>query len=151
MGFKIIDFQRKGNVIRFYLGKKIANWGWTKPGYGEPSDTVYGSNWDVAPYRQGNAVVDPQFVYGHYDIYVPFDFVVAEPSDYSDENGRVRISKNALVNREMPAIEIYDDRMCYDTLCEFYIGDELEKLTSAGFQGWLCVPKEEEGGHERNE
>ena len=152
MSFKIIDFERKGNVIRFYLGKKTADWGWTKPGCGKPSDTFYGRNWDIAPYRQGNAdLVHSQFVYGHYDIYVPFDFVVAEPSDYSDKNGRVRISKNALVNREMPAIEIYDNRMCYDTLCEFYIGDELEKITSFGFKGWLCVPDEEEDSYERNE
>lgn len=149
MSFKVIDFQRKGNIIRFYLGKKIAGWGWTKPGHGKPSDTFHGTDWDVAPYRRGNVdLVNSEFVYGHYDIYVPFDFEVVEAGDYSDKNGPVRISKNALVNREMPAIEIYDNKMCYDTLCEFYIGDELEKLTSFGFQGWLCVPKEEEDSHE---
>ena len=153
MGFKIIDFERKGNVIRFYLGKKIAGWGWTKPGRGKPSDTFYGYKWDVAPYKHNAWSVDPQFVYGHYDIYVPFDFVVAEPSDYWDknENGPVRISKNALVNREMPAIEIYDNPICQYSLCEFYIGDELEKITSVGFQGSLCVPDEEEDSYERNE
>ena len=150
MSLKVIDFQRKGNVIRFYLGKKIPFWGWTKPGHGKPSDTFYGSDWDVAPYRDNADPVNPQFVYGHYDIYVPFDFVVADPTDYSDENGPVRISKNALVNREMPAIEIYDHPICQYSLCEFYIGDELEKITSVGFQGSLCIPDEEKDSHEHN-
>ena len=30
---KIIDFERKGNVIRFYLGEKTVDWGWTNPDY----------------------------------------------------------------------------------------------------------------------
>ena len=153
MSLKVIDFERKGNVIRFYLGKKIAFWGWTKPGRGKPSDTFYGYKWDVAPYQDNAWSVDRQFVYGHYDIYVPFDFIVADPTDYWDknENGPVRISKNALVNREMPAIEIYDHKLCQYSLCEFYIGDELEKITSVGFQGSLCVPDEEKGNYEHNE
>ena len=149
MSFKIIDFDRKGNVVRFYLGKKTADWGWTKPECGKPSDTLYGYNWDVAPYRHGVSGVNSQFIYGHYDIYVPFDFIVAEPTDYSDKDGRpICISMHALANREMPVITIYDHHMCFDSLCEFYIGDELEKITSVGFQGSLCVPKEEEDGHE---
>ena len=152
MSLKIIDFERKGNVIRFYLGKKIPFWGWTKPGRGKPSDTFYGYNWDVAPYQHNAWSVDHKFVYGHYDIYVPFDLIVADPGDYWDknENGPVRISKNALVNREMPAIEIFDNHMCYNSLCELYIGDELEKITFFGFPGSLYVPDEEKDSHEHN-
>ena len=38
MSLKVIDFDRKGNVIRFYLGKKTAAWGWTNPDYKDPYD-----------------------------------------------------------------------------------------------------------------
>ena len=30
---QIIDFKRKGNVVRFYLGEKTPDWGWTKSDY----------------------------------------------------------------------------------------------------------------------
>ena len=53
---KIIDFAKKGNIVRFYLGEKTEDWGWTNPEYkdytGEtpswlkPKDTYYGDDWD---------------------------------------------------------------------------------------------------------
>ena len=30
---KIIDFEKKGNVVRFYLGEKTEDWGWTRSDY----------------------------------------------------------------------------------------------------------------------
>ena len=51
---KIIDFERKGNVVRFYLGEKTEDWGWTRPDYKrsdgttpdwlKPSDRYYGDD-----------------------------------------------------------------------------------------------------------
>ena len=30
---EVIDFERKGNVVRFYLGEKTEEWGWTNQFY----------------------------------------------------------------------------------------------------------------------
>ncbi len=51
---KIIDFERKGNIVRFYLGEKTKDWGWTRPDYKDydgktpnwlkPCDKYYGDD-----------------------------------------------------------------------------------------------------------
>ena len=30
---RIIDFEKKGNAVRFYLGEQTESWGWTNPEY----------------------------------------------------------------------------------------------------------------------
>ena len=30
---QIIDFEKKGNVVRFLLGEKTPDWEWTRPDY----------------------------------------------------------------------------------------------------------------------
>lgn len=88
---KIIDFDKKGNMVRFYLGEKIENWGWTNPDYRDykgntpdwlkPQDEYYGDDWDDAPYDCNAGKVYGEFVKGHIDIAFPFDCVVLEPCD----------------------------------------------------------------------
>ena len=155
MSLKVIDFDRKGNVIRFYLGKKTAAWGWTNPDYKDPydgkrpewvkpSDTFYGDDWDDAPYQDNAGQVYDQFIYGWYDMYVPFDLVVIEGWQYIRRcvgNGLFytnSISKNALVERQAPIIAICD-KDGDEVLREFYMGDELEDLTLADFKGDLHI------------
>ena len=158
MSLKVIDFDRKGNVIRFYLGKKTAAWGWTNPDYKDPydgkrpewvkpSDTFYGDDWDDAPYQDNAGQVYDQFIYGWYDMYVPFDLEVIDGWQYIQRligNGvfytryASHMSKNALVERQAPIIAICDkdgDKI----LREFYMGDELEDLTLADFKGDLHI------------
>ena len=58
---EIIDIARKGHLVRFYLGKKEREWGYTNPNYKDykgqtpdwlrPSDIYYGDDWDDAPYE----------------------------------------------------------------------------------------------------
>lgn len=156
MSLKVIDYDRKGNVIRFYLGHKTAAWGWTNPDYkdpfdgerpawAKPSDTFYGDDWDDAPYQDNAGQVYDQFIYGWYDMYVPFDRVVIEGWEYIRNrtgNGVFytnNISKNALVERQAPAIAIYSDTEEDVIDKEFYIGDELEDLTLADFKGELHI------------
>lgn len=155
MSLKVIDFDRKGNVIRFYLGKKTAAWGWTNPDYKDPydgkrpewvkpSDTFYGDDWDDAPYQDNAGQVYPQFIYGWYDMYIPFDFTIIEGWEYIHRkvgNGifyNNYISKNALVERQAPVIAICD-KDGDEILREFYMGDELEDLTLTDFKGDLHI------------
>ena len=63
---EIIDWDRKGNVIRFYLGKNGEQWG---------------DDWDDAPYEYNAGRVYDEFVKSVEDYSVPFDWDVSEPSD----------------------------------------------------------------------
>jgi len=61
----IIDYERKGNVVRFYLGKD--------------GNTDYeGDGWEKYPYDRADRV-DPKFISGFTDIAFPFDAMVLEP------------------------------------------------------------------------
>lgn len=62
---KIIDFERKGNVVRFYLGKDNAT------DYG-------GEGWGKYPYDRAERV-DEKHITGSADIAFPFDAMVLEP------------------------------------------------------------------------
>ena len=61
----IIDFERKGNVVRFYLGKD--------------GETDYkGDGWEKYPYNRAERVAS-EFIRGFSDIAFPFDAMVLEP------------------------------------------------------------------------
>ncbi len=62
---KIIDFERKGNVVRFHLGKD--------------STTDYdGEGWEKYPYDRAERV-EMKYIIGSADIAFPFDALVLEP------------------------------------------------------------------------
>lgn len=102
---EIIDFERKGNVVRFYLGEKTEEWGWTNPDYKDytgktpdwlkPSNNYYGDDWDDVPYEHNAGRVYPEFVKGYKDIVIDFDDVVLEPFDLG-----YSISKEDMANRQ---------------------------------------------------
>ncbi len=106
---KIVDFDRKGNVVRFYLGEKTKSWGWTNPDYKdaagktpdwlEPSDTYYGDDWNDSPYEHNAGRVYDEFIKGHKDIAFKFDDIVLEPC-----NGEAEYSKDDMVSRKIPCI-----------------------------------------------
>lgn len=65
---KIIDFDKKGNVVRFYLGEDdYANY--------------YGDDWNDTPYECNAGTVYERFVAGVADVAFPFDALVLEPCD----------------------------------------------------------------------
>lgn len=107
---KIVDIERKGNVVRFYLGQKTANWGWTNPNYKDfsgntpkwlkPSDTFYGDDWDDIPYESNAGSVYDQFVYAHRDIAFDFDDTVLMPED--DYSANSPYCKDDFIKRVAP-------------------------------------------------
>lgn len=63
---KIIDYELKGNVVRFYLGKSTLT-------------NYYGDDWDDAPYDSNAGCVYSEYIAGTADIAFPFDALVLEP------------------------------------------------------------------------
>ena len=92
---KIIDFERKGNVVRFYLGEdELERW--------------HGDDWDDAPYEHNAGRVYDEFVIGHHDVTVPFDYTVMEPCTGQLNS---RWCKLDMVNRAVPCIIIVPNKL----------------------------------------
>lgn len=131
---KIIDFARKGNVIRFYLGEKTADYGWTDGVAYKAfdrcsaskiySDTYYGDDWDDRPYEHNAGEVYERFIKGYTDLKVPFDCLVLEPCDGTINSS---YSKNDMVARKIPCIIIVPESVC----------NELYNSWSVDFQSCL--------------
>ena len=108
---QIIDFEKKGNVVRFYLGDA------TKP--------YWGDDWGEKPYDANAGRVYDKFIKGHRDIAFPFDDLVLEPCDRSFFSGNV--SKEDMVKRKVPClIVVTKDAPRGDKMQRYYFGDELE-------------------------
>ena len=105
---QIIDFEKKGNVVRFYLGDA------TKP--------YWGDDWAEKPYDTNAGRVYDKFIKGHRDIAFPFDDLVLEPCDKSYFSGNV--SKEDMVKRKVPCIIVATRDG--GSLQRYYFGDELE-------------------------
>jgi hypothetical protein len=88
---QIIDFARKGNVVRFFLGS--------------PSLRDYGGDdWDDAPYDCNAGPVYENFVLGYKDVAFPFDDLVKEPSD--DLELCCRFSKDDMKKKSVPCLVV---------------------------------------------
>jgi len=88
---KVIDFKRKGNLVRFYLGDDNCN-------------DYYGDDWDDTPYEDNAGIVYDEFIKDHYDIAFPFDYAVFEPVATSDVYG---YSKDKMKEMKVPCIVAY--------------------------------------------
>lgn len=145
---KIIDFKKKGNIVRFYLGEKTEDWGWTRsdytrkdgstPDWLRPSDTYYGDDWNDRPYEHNAGYVYEEFIKGYKDIAFDFDDLVLEPCEGA-WHGNSRWCKYDMVDRKVPCIiiipkEVHQDSWdtAFDTwvgaegIKKYYFGDEME-------------------------
>lgn len=116
---KVIDFEKKGNVIRFYLGEKTDEWGWTNPIYKiensngeeetpdwlEPCDTYWGDDWGDVPYECNAGRVYDEFIKAYMDIAIPFDAYVLEPCDEWG-NGNSLYSKEDFIKKKAPCLVV---------------------------------------------
>lgn len=121
---KIIDFERKGNVVRFYLGA-------------DDCTDYWGDDWNDVPYEHNAGCVYDRFVLAHKDIAFPFDYAVLEPCNGECNS---RYSKEDMKKRKVPCIiavppEEYDafwgaDRFSDFVMCKgiqkFYFGDAMD-------------------------
>lgn len=86
---EIIDCERKGNLIRFYLGKNGKQWG---------------DDWDDAPYEHNAGRVYDEFIEDHEDLAVPFDWEVEQPGDRYNNSP---YTKKDMVQRKVPCLTFF--------------------------------------------
>lgn len=93
---KILDWEKKGNVVRLYLGEEtLEDWG--------------GDDWDDVPYEHNAERVDDEYVMAIKEFVVPFGYSVLEPSEEWAFNGNSKYSKDDLKAREVPCLVICKD------------------------------------------
>ena len=156
---KVIDFEKKGNVVRFYLGEKTEEWGWTNPNYKiensngkeetpdwlKPCDAYWGDDWDDYPYECNAGRVYDEFIKGYLDIVLPFDAWVLEPSDdWRQSNSH--FCKKDFIARKIPCIVVlapeqtkqyYSEPTYYEALGndkaqKIYFGDDEKDVLKIG-------------------
>lgn len=115
---KIIDFEKKGNIVRFYLGKIELT-------------QYYGDAWNDVPYDCNAGIVYDEFVTGFIDIAFPFDSYVLEPCD---EWGSVNCQycKDDMRARNVPCIiyvpKEFNNCYPYDNFSRWVGSDNVYKL-----------------------
>lgn len=146
---RIIDYTKKGNIVRFYLGEKTKEHGWTNADYfgDQPvpewlkySEQYYGDDWDDRPYEHNAGKVYDEFIKGHKDLAFGFDDLVLEPCDSYVCNSIW--CKDDMKDRAIPCIIVVPKEVRQDSwedafdywvnkddarIKKFYFGDEMEK------------------------
>lgn len=130
---KIIDFDKKGNVVRFYLGDDNCNDYW-------------GDDWNDAPYEHNAGSVYGIDIVKCIDMYFPFDSLVLEPQDDWRNNGNSRYSKEDMKNGYVPCIIVVPSELAGETYADtfgywvgskniekFYFNDSEQKLKECGY------------------
>lgn len=131
---KIIDFEKKGNLVRFYLGN-------------DDCTDYWGDDWNDAPYDCNAEKVYDEYVTGYVDIVFPFDYMVLEPC-----NGvlNTRFAKEDMKDRNIPCIialpyDVYKDRYWQDSfevwvgsknIVKFYFEDNMDCYENESMVVW---------------
>lgn len=92
---KIIDFKKKGNLVRFYLGD-------------DDCDDYYGDDWNDAPYEHNAGRVYDEFVKDYMDVVFPFSYVVNEPCEDWHCNMNSQWCKDDMRDRKVPCIVVVE-------------------------------------------
>lgn len=88
---KIIDFNKKGQTVRFYLGEDgLADW--------------TGDDWNDVPYEHNAGTVYAEYVSDVKDVTFPFDDLVLEPSEDWRFCGNSSFSKDDMKRRSVPCV-----------------------------------------------
>ena len=123
---KIIDFMKKGQTVRFYLGSDSLS-DWT------------GDDWNDTPYEHNAGTVYDEYIAGVKDVTFDFDDLVLEPKDDWRNMGNSRYSKDDMKDRAVPCVIVVpasvcrdgwpDDNFgrwaCDDRVKKYYFGDQL--------------------------
>ena len=110
---KIIDFEKKGNVVRFYLGENNL-------------DYWYGDDWNDRPYEHNAGTVYEEFISGIMDVVFPYSSSVLEPKDDWRYQGNSPFCKDDMRDRQVPCIIVIpqsEDKYSYvDEAFSLYMG-----------------------------
>ena len=108
---EIIDFEKKGNLVRFYLGENGKQWG---------------DDWDGVPYEHNAEGVYDEFVKGYCDIVVDFDCGVDELNE-ALEVANTKYCKDDMKKRAIYCIKITKTEEKYEEHLIFF-GDKIEDI-----------------------
>ena len=121
----IVDFYKKGNVVRFYIG--------------DITQDYWGDDWDDRPYEHNAGGVYDRYVDHTIDVAFPFDCDVLEPQDDWHYRGNTPFCKEDFKKRKAPCIIVVPpneekewNENCYSECCtdenviKFFYGDGLE-------------------------
>lgn len=129
---KIIDFEKKGNYVRFYLGK-------------DDDNTYSGEGWDRCHYEDNAGPVDPTHVTGHADLILPCGWLVREPreANWGYMWGSSPWSKDDLKNGRQPCViavpPVYRDD--WDSFAECVGGRHTERwYLNDGMEPGVILP-----------
>ena len=86
---KIIDFEKKGNVVRFFIGT---------------ANDYYGDDWNDTPYEHNAGCVYEEYVTRTIDVAFPFDTTVTEASDDWHYNNNTPFCKDDMKNGDIPCV-----------------------------------------------
>jgi len=109
---EIIDFEKKGNLIRFYLGKNGKQWG---------------DDWDDAPYEHNAGKVYDEFIKGYCDIVIDFDYKAEEPHEYLNVTNS-EYCRQDMIKKKIFALVIGVDEYQSKCLKHIYFGDKIEDI-----------------------
>lgn len=122
---KIIDFSRKGNVVRFYFGA-------------DDNNEYYGDDWNDAPYEHNAGQVYDEFITGGIDLAFPYNSLVLEPCDgccnsvYSRDDMKARLVPCIIIVPETLADKSWNTDFNYwlgaDGVTKIYFGDDSSVL-----------------------
>lgn len=87
--YMIIDFERKGNLVRFFLGNDPNYWG---------------DDWDDHPYEHNAGQVYDEFIKAYIDIEFQFDASVLEACEDWHYSGNSDFSKEDMKRRRCPCL-----------------------------------------------
>lgn len=90
-GMKIIDCEKKGNLLRLYLGNN-------------DNEDYWGDDWNDVPYEHNAGTVYDEYVTGTVDFAFPFDACVFEPGDDWHYNGNSPYCKEDFKKGNIPFI-----------------------------------------------
>lgn len=112
---KIIDFERHGHLVRFYLGD-------------DADETFWGEDWDERPYdKQEDNKVYENHIMGHRDVVFPFDAIVCEPCDGHMMSRR---SKRDMKGRRVPCIAVMFQEFFDDDEYTWLYHDDFDMIAS---------------------
>jgi len=109
---EVIDFEKKGNLIRFYLGKNGKQWG---------------DDWDGIPYEHNAGTVYDEFIKGYCDIVIDFDCEVNELCE-TLEVLNSPYCKDDMKQRKIFCIKITSLVGHEQHCCSIYFGDKIEGI-----------------------
>lgn len=129
---KIIDFEKKGNMVRFYLGANDIK-------------EYHGDDWGDCPYEHNAGTVYDEYVLGYVDVTFDFDALVLEPQDDWRNRGNSLYCKDDMKARKVPCIIVvpenindsWEDTFGYwvanEDVKKIYFGDSLNSLVKLGY------------------